>query len=130
MGGLLILQVLLFGSYSSIHILTGGIQALLKSKSGTQYQDTFTSTRQMLLFGVPHQGMEIDEMLSMVQKTGGKSSTRLDLVQTLSEGSNFLNTQREDIVNLWPTGSNIKIVSFYEKLKSPTVKRVSKYESV
>jgi hypothetical protein len=130
MGGLLILQVLLFGSSSSIHILTGGIQALLKSKSGTQYQDTFTSTRQMLLFGVPHQGMEIDEMLSMVEKTGGKSSTRLDLVQTLSEGSNFLNTQREDIVNLWPTGSNIQIVSFYERLKSPTVKRVSKYESV
>jgi hypothetical protein len=129
-GGLLILQVLLFGSYSSIHILTGGIQALLKSKSDTQYQDTFTSTRQVLLFGVPHQGMEIEDMIKMVEDTGGKSSTRLDLVQSLSEGSNFLNTQRADIVNLWPDGSDITIVSFYESLKSPTVEKVSKNESV
>jgi hypothetical protein len=126
-GGLLILQVLLFGSYSSIHILTGGIQVPLKSKSGTQYLNTFTSTRQMLLFGVPHQGMEIEDMLKMVEDKGGKSSTRWDLVQSLSEGSNFLNTQREDIVNLWPTGSEIKIVSFCERLMSPTVERVSKY---
>jgi hypothetical protein len=74
------------------------------------------------VFGVPHQGMEIKEILSVILETGGKSSTRLDLVQQLSEGSNFLNTQWEDIVNLWPTGSDIKIVRFYERRKSPTVK--------
>jgi hypothetical protein len=129
-GGLVILQVLLFGSYSSIHTLTGRIQALLKSKSGTQYQDTFTWTRQMLLFGVPHQGMEIEDLMKKVEDTGGESSTRLDLVQSLSEGSNFLNTQRADRANLWPSGSDITIVSFYERLTSPTVERVSKYDSV
>jgi hypothetical protein len=132
MGGILILQVLIFDSCSFIHILTLGTQALIKSKSGTQYlyHSTFTSTRQLFLFGVPHQGMEVENILLMIKKEGRESSTRWDLVRQLSrEGSNFLNHHHESIVDLWPPSSTIRIVSFYERLPSPTVEKVRKDES-
>ncbi|KAF8246653.1 hypothetical protein K440DRAFT_683829 [Wilcoxina mikolae CBS 423.85] len=105
----------------------GGIlilQSLLKSKNGSQYKHLFDSTRAIFFFGTPHQGLEVNELLSMVEDVSqGKKTSRSELVKQLREGSDFLDTQRDDITNLWGPTSNIQIFSFYETKKTPTVRK-------
>lgn len=70
--------------------------------------------------------MEVRQILSMVDDglMNSNISRRADFVRQLEEGSYFLETQREDIIGLWPT-SEIKAFSFYETRKTPTVAKVN-----
>jgi hypothetical protein len=97
----------------------------LKSKNGGQYKHLFDSTRAIFFFGTPHQGLEVNELLSMVEDKLPGETSRFELVKQLREGSNFLDTQRDDIVNLWGPTSNIQIFSFYETKRTQTVTKVS-----
>ncbi|KAF8540748.1 hypothetical protein BDD12DRAFT_804253 [Trichophaea hybrida] len=77
----------------------GGIfvfQALLQFKNGGQYQQIFDSTRAIIFFGTPHQGLEVEELLSMVEDISldQETSSRSNLVRQLGEGSNFLDTHQ------------------------------------
>jgi hypothetical protein len=51
-------------------------------------------------------------------------SSRSDFVKQLREGTNFLDTQRDDITSLWDQMDGIEIVSFYETKTTPVVKKV------
>jgi len=97
---------------------------LLQSKHGGQYKQIFDSTRAIHFFGTPHQGLEINELLSMIDDVSLGQSTRSDFVKQLREGTNFLNTQREDITSLWDKTADIEIVSFYETKTTAVVKKV------
>jgi hypothetical protein len=100
-------------------------QALLQSNNGGQYRQIFDSTRAILFFGTPHQGLEVKELLAMVEDVSlSQRASRSNLVEQLREGSNFLDTYRDDITSLWGSISDIEIVSFYETKKTVTVKRV------
>ncbi|KAF8542128.1 hypothetical protein BDD12DRAFT_428180 [Trichophaea hybrida] len=102
----------------------GGIlilQALLQCNNGRQYKHLFAATRAILFFGMPHQGMEVEELRAMVKDVSPLAASRLEIIQQLEEGSNFLNTQKDDITNLWDAASEIEILSFYETKKTVTV---------
>jgi hypothetical protein len=60
----------------------------------------------------------------MIDDVSPGQSSRSDLVKQLQEGSNFLDTQRDDITNLWDQALSIEIVSFYETKMTPVVKKV------
>jgi hypothetical protein len=51
-------------------------------------------------------------------------SSRSDFVKQLEEGTNFLDTQRDDIVSLWDQTPGIEIVSFYETKTTAVVTKV------
>jgi hypothetical protein len=57
----------------------------------------------------------------------GEFSSRLSLLDDFKKLSNFIVTQREDIVNLWGQDSAVKVVSFYETLPTPVVEKVSRF---
>jgi len=98
---------------------------LLQSKNGGQYRQIFDSTCAIHFFGTPHQGLEIDELLSMIDDVSHGQSSRSDFVKQLQEGANFLDTQRDDITSLWDQTSSIEIVSFYETKTTAVVKKSS-----
>jgi hypothetical protein len=109
----------------------GGIlilQSLLQCKQREQDKRIFDSTRAILFFGTPHQGLGVNELLSMVEDMSLAPQSRSNFVKQLKEGSNFLVTHKEEITNLWDPSStshsDIKIVSFYETKKTATVKKV------
>jgi hypothetical protein len=54
--------------------------------------------------------------------TGGQES-RLNLLGQLKEDSEFLETQKEDLLCIWGEIQG-KIVSFYETVKTPTTQKV------
>jgi hypothetical protein len=60
----------------------------------------------------------------MIDDVSPGESSRSEFVKQLREGSNFLNTQRDDITNLWNQTSGIEIVSFYETKTTAVVKKV------
>jgi len=105
----------------------GGIlilQALLQCKHGGQYKQLFDSTRAIHFFGTPHQGLDINDPLSMIDDVSPGKSTKPDFVKQLHEGSDFLDTQRDNITSLWDQTSGIEIVSFYETKRTAVVKKV------
>jgi hypothetical protein len=90
--------------------------------------DLLAATRAILFFGTPHQGLEVQELRTMVNDVSPRATAELDILQQLDEGSDFLNTQREDITNLWDSSSKIDILSFYETRKTMTVGKVPTVE--
>ena len=97
---------------------------LLQSKNNRQYGQLFDSTRGIHFFGTPHQGLETNGLLAMIDDVSHGQSSRADFVKQLQEGANFLDTQREDITSLWNQASDIEIVSFYETKTTAVVKKV------
>jgi hypothetical protein len=55
---------------------------------------------------------------------GDTVSTRRDLVSQLKQGSPFLESQKEDFWNLWDSLKKPEIFSFFETVKTATVKEV------
>lgn len=51
---------------------------------------------------------------------------RRHLLTQLKEGSEFLETQTEDLMRIWQ-GFKPKVFSYYETLNTPTVRKVNKY---
>jgi hypothetical protein len=97
---------------------------LLQCKNGGQYKQLFDSTRAIHFFGTPHQGLEINGLLSMIDDVSHGRSSRSDFVKQLQEGTNFLDTQKDDITSLWNQTSGVEIVSFYETKTTAVVKKV------
>jgi len=64
---------------------------------------------------------ELEEMVDM--ESGGYETSRHNLLRQLREGSEFLETQKEDLSYIWEKYKP-NIISFYETVQTPTVKRV------
>ena len=69
------------------------------------------STYGMLLFGIPHKGMLIDNILDMV--AGQNNPPRKPLLEQIRNKSDLLENQLADFKNLI---RDRKIVSFYERV--------------
>lgn len=68
----------------------------------------------------------MDDLVSMVKDITSSSSSsqqsrRLRLLEDLREDSDFLDDQRERLISIW---EKMKIISFYEKRDTKTVKKV------
>jgi hypothetical protein len=63
----------------------------------------------MLLFGIPHKGLVVDDLQRML--AGGSSYPRDELLQEIKSKSNLLAYQLADFKNLI---KDRKVVSFYE----------------
>ncbi|KAF8535735.1 hypothetical protein BDD12DRAFT_326423 [Trichophaea hybrida] len=99
----------------------GGIlilQALVESNRNPHHKHILDSTRGILLFGTPHQGLRTDELEEMVDIDSG--GQRSNLIMQLKEGSEFLENQKEDLIRIWD-GFQRNVVSFYETVKTPSV---------
>jgi len=88
----------------------------VRSKQHRELRNIFESTRALFLFGTPHGGMEVKELLEVTEEL-----SRKNIVQLLESSSFFLEDQREEIINLWDAGSDVKIFSFYEDQLTGTV---------
>ena len=71
------------------------------------------STYGMLLFGIPHKGMLIDDILNMV--AGQNNHPRKPLLEQIRNKSDQLECQVADFRNLI---RDRKIVSFYERVRT------------
>jgi hypothetical protein len=81
------------------------------------------ATSAIFFFGVGHLGFEnAEETEAMVTDlSDGMDNARLRLSRQLKEYSEFLETQREDLVDIWP---GRRIFSFYETEFTPTLQKV------
>jgi hypothetical protein len=61
----------------------------------------------------------------MVEMSSGSNSMS-ELISQIGKDSQFIGTQREDITNLWNQHS-VKIVSFYETEKTPSLEQVGPF---
>jgi hypothetical protein len=64
---------------------------------------------------------DLEEMVDA--ESGGYETSRHNLLRQLREGSEFLENQKEDLSYIWEEHKP-KIISFYESVQTPTVKRV------
>lgn len=80
----------------------------------------------MFFFGAPHAGLDVDALVAMVEDTACTSSdeqsARLSILEQLRENSEFLEDQKERLIPIW---ERLRVVSFYEAKKTPSVKKVS-----
>ncbi|KAF8539839.1 hypothetical protein BDD12DRAFT_805016 [Trichophaea hybrida] len=102
----------------------GGIlilQALIQSRSRSVHKPILDSTHTIFFFGTPHQGLRTAELEAMVEDlSGGVETARLRLLMQLRENSEFLETQRDALADIWP---GRKIISFYEVEKTHVVQK-------
>ncbi|KAF8253337.1 hypothetical protein K440DRAFT_534211, partial [Wilcoxina mikolae CBS 423.85] len=85
-------------------------------------RDLFDLTSAIFFFGTPHNGLQTAELEAMVDDMASKpESTASMLLQQLRQGSEFLESQADELVDIWP---GRRIVSFYELLETPTVRRM------
>jgi hypothetical protein len=78
----------------------------------------------MFFFGAPHEGMRTYDLKEMVDVESGDCETsKHNLLRQLSEGSEFLENQKEELCYIWKEYKP-NIVSFYETAPTPTVRRV------
>lgn len=61
-------------------------------------------------------------MVKDLKKDGDSSDAVLKLLEKLRRNSEFLITQRNDLVDIW---DRLNLYSFYEKTKTPTVTKVA-----
>ena len=81
----------------------------------------------MFLFGTPHQGLDLEEMID-VETDDQKPQIKRNLLVQLGEGSEYLENQKEDL--LWLREKYYgKVVTFYETGRT-SVKKVCIYRSV
>jgi len=101
----------------------GGWQILIESKQNPHYQSILNSTHGIFFFGTPHQGLRTDELEGVVDVD---STQRHNLIMQLKEGSEFLETQKEHLLPIFKTLQGLKVVSFYETVKTASVGMVIK----
>lgn len=75
-----------------------------------------------MFFGAPHRGLRADDLEDMVDIDNGGGQRRYFIMQ-LREGSEFLETQTEDLKNVW-NDFNGNLVSFFETVNTPSVIKV------
>jgi len=102
----------------------GGIlilQALIQAKTQALHNHILDATRAIFFFGAPHDGLRTTELEAMVQDMSSDSESQpMRLLLQLREGSEFLENQRDELVDIW---SGRKIISYYETVGTPTVKK-------
>ncbi|KAH8150012.1 uncharacterized protein LAJ45_05698 [Morchella importuna] len=101
----------------------GGIlilQTLLESKSRKIYEHILNATRALFFFGVPHQGFRTSKLEARIKDMSrdGDPSAAVMLLEKLRQNSEFLISQRNDLVDIW---DKINLYSFYEKVKTPII---------
>jgi hypothetical protein len=69
--------------------------------------------------------MEVEEIRTLINDASPRATSEFENLQHLADFSNFPSTQMEDITNLLAPQSGIKILSFYEKIKTKTVVKVA-----
>lgn len=97
-------------------------QTLIQSYRNRLDNSILESTHVIMFFGAPHGGLQADDLEEIVD-IGAGCVQRRDLIMQLREGSEFLETQREDLINVWKDFKG-KIVSFFETVKTPSVIKV------
>jgi hypothetical protein len=97
---------------------------LQQSKSQKIHKHLIDATHAILFFGTPHRGLRTTELEAMLEDMSSSSeSNRADLLCQLQEGSEFLETQADEVVDIL---GRRKVVSFYETVKTPTVQKVNR----
>jgi hypothetical protein len=104
---------------------------LIESGKKKIYKHILQSTRGLVFFGTPHDGLRTEELEIVVADINAKLVNKpkeqhwrydtMDLIQKLSPGSDFLERLRCDVakmLNGFPDGN---IVSFYETARTNTV---------
>lgn len=79
--------------------------------------ENFNSTRGMLFFGVPNQGMDIKSLIPMV----GNQANR-EFLESLKSNSTVLRVQAQKFLNTLES-LQCSIMNFYETEESPTAER-------
>jgi len=104
------------------------LKALLLSKSQLIHKKLLDATHAILFFGTPHRGLHTVELEAMLDVMSSiLESNRADLIVQLREGSEFLESEADALVDIL---SRLKVVSFYETVETPTVKKVNKTVTV
>ena len=94
----------------------------MQAKTQALYSHILDATRAVFFFGAPHNGLRTAELEAMVQDmSSNPESQSIKLLQQLREGSEFLENQRDELVDIW---NGRKIISYYETVRTPTVKKV------
>jgi hypothetical protein len=75
----------------------------------------------IIFFGAPHSGLHTDDLEGMIAVHSGEH--RRNLIMQLKEGSEFLETQKEDLMNVWKRFKG-KLVSFFETVKTKLIQEV------
>ena len=76
----------------------------------------------MFFFGAPHNGMRTTELEAMIMDMSSNlesQPTNLLLLLQLREGSEFLESQRDELVDIW---NGRKIISYYETVDTPAIR--------
>jgi hypothetical protein len=97
-------------------------QALVESKRNPRHKSILDSTRGIFFFATPHQGLqtELNEMVDV--DSGGQRS---NLMMQLKADSEFLENQKEDLIRIWAGFKQKRVISFYETVKTPSVRKVN-----
>jgi hypothetical protein len=82
------------------------------------------SIQGIFFFGTPHEGLRTDELEDLLDIESGGQESRRNLLMQLKEGSEFLENQKHDLSYIWE-GFEGRIVSFYETVKTKTIKKVT-----
>lgn len=94
----------------------------MQAKAQALHGHVLDATSAIFFFGTPHAGMRTDELEAMVEDMcSGVDSQSMRLLQQLRDGSEFLEAQRDGLVDIW---KDRKIFSYYETVETPTVKKV------
>lgn len=100
---------------------------MIQSKNKSVQKHILDATRGIFFFGTPHQGLQTEELEAMVEDMSGEAETsRSMLLKQLRENSEFLEAQRDNLTDIW---DGRRIVSFYETVKTPTVKKVRREDA-
>jgi len=100
---------------------------LLESKRNSPHESFLDSTYGIFFFGTPHQGLRTDELEEVVDVNSGKIC---NLIAQLYEGSEFLENQKQDLLPIFERLKERTVVSFYEVVKTPSIKMVIKSSSL
>jgi len=107
---------------------------LIESNKNKRYKHILQSTRGLVFFGIPLDGLRTEELEKTAIDINTKSTNNqeeqrrrgelLDLIRKLNPGSDYLEGLRDDarILNGFPDGS---IISFYETVTANTIRLVS-----
>jgi hypothetical protein len=84
--------------------------------------------RGLFFFGTPHQGLRTEELERIIDVASHK---RGNLIIQLREGAEFLEDQKEHMVQVWSyiAQRKVNVVSFYETRETRTVTMVSSKSS-
>ena len=94
----------------------------MQAKTQALHNHILDATRAIFFFGAPHNGLRISGLGAMVRDMPSDlESQPVKLLQQLREGSEFLESLKDELVDIW---SRRRIISYYETVGTPTVKSV------